>query len=154
MCAYISVRLSIPWTHCIVDSRRRPAEKVLRSDIKRFNEELAAVDEGSQLDVVEKWQSLVREREKVGDHSVRCNLIDSFSLQFSDVMLKLERLAEKAKEDTRADIQKRRIEKWAVVIYSSPRDINLSSAGFGRDSPKKGGMKKSQPASQSTNQGL
>jgi hypothetical protein len=40
---------------------------VLRSDSKRFNEELAAAEESSRENVIEKWKSLVLEREEVGD---------------------------------------------------------------------------------------
>jgi hypothetical protein len=86
-------------------------EKVLRTDRDRFNEEFAAAGKSSERDVMEKYKLLVRERAEVGDCSVHCNSIDSFSLQFSDAMVKFERLAEKVKEDARADVQKRRIER-------------------------------------------
>lgn len=86
-------------------------EKVLRTDSERFNEEFTAAGKSSQQDVIKKYKLLVHERAEVGNCSVHCNSIDSFGLQFSDAMVKLERLAEKVKEDARADVQKRRIER-------------------------------------------
>ncbi|KAF9645813.1 hypothetical protein BDM02DRAFT_399008 [Thelephora ganbajun] len=69
-------------------------EKVLRSDSERFSEELAAVGNSSQEDVIKKYQLLVRQRQ-----------------EFSDAMSKLKRSAEKAKEDARVDVRERRIER-------------------------------------------
>ena len=126
MCVYISVEFAASWTNCFVDSRRGVVNKVLRSDSKRFNEELAAAGKSSQENVVEKWKSLVRERRKVGDCSVHCDSVDSVVLQFGDAMIKLEILAEKAKEDARADIQKRRIERF-VIRYLPLRPWGNSS---------------------------
>lgn len=51
---------------------------VLRSDSKRFNKDLAAAGKNSKMDVIEKYNSLVDEREEVGDYLVHCNSINSF----------------------------------------------------------------------------
>jgi len=53
---------------------------VLRSDSERFNEELAAAGEGDKENVIEKWKSLVRRRNKVGDCSVLCDSANSVVL--------------------------------------------------------------------------
>jgi len=114
------VELSTPWTNCPVDAHRGEVDKALRSDSKRFSEELAAAGKDSQKDVVKKWKSLAREREKVGDYLVHCQSVDPFILQFSEGILKLERLAEKAKEDARADVRERRIERCVVDVPIYP----------------------------------
>ena len=45
--------------------------------------------------------------------------------QFSDAMLALEKAAEKAKEDARADVQERRIERWVHGINLPVNPLNL-----------------------------
>ena len=92
-------------------------EKVLRADSKRFSEELVAAGENSKQDVIKRYRSLVRERDEVGDYSVPCNSIDLSTLQFADVMSGLEKAAEQVKENARADVKKRRIERCGVDIY-------------------------------------
>jgi len=72
----ISPEFSPPLTYCIVDPTRGVIEKVLCSDSKRFREELAAAGKESELDVIKKYRSLVRERDKVGGYSVPCNSVD------------------------------------------------------------------------------
>jgi len=95
------------------------AWKVLCSDSERLNQELAAAGEGSKEDVMNKYESLVRERREVSDHSTHCNSFGSFVLQFSTAMSRLDERAEKLKEDARADVQKRRIERYVVDTYLS-----------------------------------
>jgi len=97
---------------------------VLRSDSERFSKELAAAGKSSEQDVIERYRLLVHEREEVGGHSVPCNSVNSFSLQFSDAMSELERVADKVKEDARADVQRRRIERCVIGTY--PRANQLT----------------------------
>ena len=89
-----------------------------------FSEELAAAGKSSRESVIEKWKSLVRERNEVGDCSVRCDSVSSDFLQFKDAMIEQEMLAEQAKEDARADIQKRRIERCVIVYLPILREIH------------------------------
>jgi len=150
MWVYLSVEFAIWWANRSADNNRGVVDKVLRSDSKRFSEELAAAGESSRESVIEKWESLVRERNRVGDCSVRCDSVGSCVLQFNDAMIQLEILAEQAKEDAREDIRERRIERCVVGYLSVPREIRSRSIESGRDSLKKAGMKRLQPASQST----
>ena len=87
---------------------------VLRSDSERFNKEFAAAGEGNKENVIEKWKSLVRRRNEVGDCSVRCDSVDSVFLQFYDAMIRWEMLVEETKKKARAKIQKERIERWVI----------------------------------------
>jgi len=152
MCVHISVEFSTSWINYLVDPHRGVVEKVLCSDSKRFIEELAAAGKSSQKDVVKKWKLLAREREEVGDYLVHYQSVDPFILQFSDAILNLERLAEKAKEDARVDVRERRIEKCVVDFYPpAPRQTHEPSVGSGRNFPKMGGVKRLQLASQCTN---
>ena len=67
-------------------------------------------------------------------------------------MEELERLAEQAKEDARADVQNRRIERCVTDVHLSvPWKIHPSFVGSGRNSPKKGGVRKLQLTRKSTN---
>lgn len=114
---YISVELLAPRTNCHVDNKR-DVEKVLRSDREQFSEELAAAGESSKRDVVEKHRFFVDERTKVGGYkSIHPNSVNLSFLQFSGAMLLLGRVAEQAKEDARADVQMRRIERCVVGVY-------------------------------------
>lgn len=70
---------------------------------------------------MEKYKSLTRERMKVCGPFVRYHSADLFVLQFSDAMMRFERLAEKVKEDARADVRRQRIERYMVYpIYIMP----------------------------------
>ena len=92
---------------------------VLRVDNKRYEKELAAAKKKPQSRkvVLEKYESLVREREKVWNHLIHYRSVDSLILQFSNAMLKVEKFADELKEEARADIQKRRIDQYAVYGY-------------------------------------
>ena len=128
------------------------ADKVLRSDSERFNDELAAAGKHSQKGVIKKYQSIVCEREKVRCFPVRCNSVDSFIFQFSGAMVRLRELAERAKEEAREDVRERRIERFVVDLYLSVSGkIHEHSAGSGKNSPKMDGVRKLRLTSQCTN---
>ena len=57
---------------------------------------------------------------------------------------------ERTRENARADILKRRID-WYVTRPSTPRETHSPSIVFGRNSPRKVGVKRSQLASQYMN---
>ena len=86
---------------------------VLRVDNKRYEKELAAAKKKPQSRkvVLEKYESLVRERGEVWNYLIHCRSVDSRISQFSNAMLQLETLADELKEEAREDIQKRRIER-------------------------------------------
>ena len=105
-------------TNCTADPTQGVIRKVLRSDKEQLSEEFASAGETLKQGVIKRWRSLVREREDVGDSSVPSYSVNPFIFQFSNVMLELERFAEKSKENARADVQKRRIERCVVDIYS------------------------------------
>ena len=152
MCVFLYVDIPTPWTDFLVDNHRGVVQKVLRSDDKRLSDELAAAGDSSRESVLDKWESLVSKREKVCDYFIHCDPVDSIALQFSDAMEELERLAEQAKEDARADVQNRRIERCVTdAHFSVPWEIYPPSVGSGRNSPKKGGVRKLQLARKSTN---
>ena len=142
-CGCIFPQFAIWWANRSADTNGGVAEKVLRSDSEGFSEELAAVGKSSRENVIEKWKSLVRERNEVGDCSVHCDSVSSVFLQFKNAMVEQEKLAEQAKEDARADIQKRRIERCVIVYLSVPREIHSCPIESGRGSLKKAGMKRS-----------
>lgn len=68
--------------------------------------------------MVEKCKSLVREREEVWDHLAYCKSVGSSVLQFSRAISKLKRLEEEAKEEARADVQQRRIDRSVADILA------------------------------------
>ena len=112
-------------TNCILVSNQGVVRRVLRSDKQQFSDEFASAGESSKRDVIERWRSLVREREGVSDSFFPCNSVNPFILQFSEVMSESERLAEKSKENARADVQKRRIERCVAGFYP-PAESNNS----------------------------
>ena len=79
MCVFLYVDVPTPWTDFLVDNHR-VVDKVLRSDDKRFSDELAAAGDSSRESVLVKWRSLVSEREEVCDYSVHCDFVDSIAL--------------------------------------------------------------------------
>ena len=58
-------------------NQRYSVSKVLSLDVKRFREELTAAEESSRDTVVEKYKSLVREREEVLNYFAHCKSVDS-----------------------------------------------------------------------------
>lgn len=72
-----------------------------------------------------------------------------FADDLSDFVDELERLAEEAKENARAETLKRRIERYVVCLFT-PGGTHPPSIAFGRNSLKKVGMKRSRLTSQST----
>ena len=66
--------------NCSVVIRGDVVSMVLRSDSERFNKEFAAAGEGNKENVIEKWKSLVRRRNEVGDCSVRGDSVNSVVL--------------------------------------------------------------------------
>lgn len=148
------VGFSTSSTNCLVDPTRGVIRKVLRSDMERFIKELAAAGKGSEEHVIEKHRSTVDERSEVSDWSVPYNFISPFILQFMSAIEALEGVAEKLKENARADVKKRRIERCVVHVYPLPSKSNNSpSPASGRNSLRKDGAKKLQLASRCMNQG-
>lgn len=90
---------------------------VLRSDSERLDKELAAAGKSSKQDVIEKYRSVVCERDEVSGCSVPCNFANSFILQFVDAMEALEGAAERLKEDARAEVKEQRMKRCAVGVY-------------------------------------
>ena len=96
--------------------------------------------DGLTLGVVLKYRSFVDKRTKVGGYVVHSNSANPFVLQFSDAMLRLERAAEKAKEDARADIQRQRIERCVTGAHPQINSLTLhriweklTEEGWGRE---------------------
>lgn len=123
MCVYIFTESSILGANRLLDTHRGVVCKVLRSDRERLKKELAVAGESSQETILEKYTSLVCERREVRGYLAHCKSTDSFTLQFSDAIGKLERLEEEAKEEARANVQQRRIDRFVVPVgYLSPAE--------------------------------